>query len=92
MFQGAVTPGRKLPAVKQKRTLLAEDVWLAGYTGKDGCFTIRPTGKDTVEVGFHPHVSPDILNQEHLGDVEYREYSIHPGWAFAVMADLKGML
>ena len=90
MFVGAI-PGKKLPVVR-KHPLLAHDVLLVGYTGKQGCFSFRETGWGTVDVAIYADCSPETLSMGDIHHPEYREIPIRLGWGFEAIAELKAAM
>ena len=90
IFVGAI-PGKKLPAVT-KHPLLAGDALLVGYTGKQGCFSFRETGRGTVDVAIYSDCSTATLTEADILHPVYREVPIRLGWGFEAIAELKAAM
>ncbi len=90
MFVGAIA-GKTLPAVT-KHPLLAGDVLLVGYAGKQGCFSFRETGWGTVDVAIYCDCCPETLTEADVFHPVYREIPIRLGWGFEAIAELKAAM
>lgn len=77
-FQGQVPQGFKVPLLKKKKAVFAEDVHVGGIRGQKGCFSVRKLPSGDLDVAIYEETPEDVVP----GDAEYHTLDNFPGWGW----------
>lgn len=91
-FSGPVDTNKRLPKINKKISVLGTDVYLIGYRGKVGCFSVRKDAGSNLDVAFYPDVTPDDLSVKDLTNAIYETIECVPGWGFAAINSLRKLM
>lgn len=99
MFNGPIKAGTvpELPIAKKFKAVFGDTVYLVGWPGKVGCFSVlhmeaNDFYDEKVDVAFYIYNDPKNIGEVDKVNAVYEEYDVRNGWGFAALAKLNQLI